>query len=64
MILLSGVLQVTCEGQETAVIETGSYAYGPAERPHDAYCEDGDPCVLFIAFEAALDAFAMEKVSD
>lgn len=60
MILLSGVLHVSYEGQEKAVIETGSYAYGPAERPHDAYCAAGDPCVLFIAFEAPLDAFPIE----
>ena len=56
MILLSGELHVTYEGQETAIIEAGSYAYGPAERPHDAYCVPGDACVLFIAFEAPLDA--------
>jgi quercetin dioxygenase-like cupin family protein len=64
MILLSGVLHVTYDGQETAVIGAGSYAYGPAERPHDAYCAKGDPCVLFIAFEAPLDAFPLEKSSE
>ena len=56
MILLSGELHVTYEGQETAIVEVGSYAYGLAERPHKAYCVPGDACVLFIAFEAPLDA--------
>ena len=60
MILLSGELHVTYEGQEKSVIEAGSYAYGPAERPHDGFCAEGDPCVLFIAFEAPLDAFPIE----
>ena len=63
MILLSGVLHVTYEGQEKAIIEAGSYAYGPAGRPHDAYCAAGDRCVLFIAFEAPLDAFPIEVAS-
>lgn len=57
MVLLSGELQVTYEGQQTATIAAGSYAYGPAERPHAAYCARGDDCILFIAFEAPLDAY-------
>ncbi len=56
MVLVSGTLDVTYEGQETATIHSGNYAFGPAERPHDAYCAAGDPCVLVIAFEAPLDA--------
>ena len=60
MILLSGELHVTYEGQETAIVEVGSYAYGPAERPHEAYCVPGDVCVLFIAFEAPLDAYPID----
>ena len=63
MILLSGELHVTYEGQEKAVIEAGSYAYGPAERPHDGYCAEGDHCVLFIAFEAPLDAFPIQPAA-
>lgn len=56
MILLSGELHVTYERQETEIISVGSYAYGPAKRQHSAYCAEGDDCVLFIAFEAPLDA--------
>lgn len=60
MVLVSGTLQVTYEGQETVVLKPGSYAYGPAKLAHDAYCEKGDPCTLFIAFESPLDAVAVE----
>ena len=42
-------------------METGMYAYGPAKRPHTAYCEKGEPCVLFIAFQDPLDAFEVMK---
>lgn len=60
MVLVSGELRVTYEGQEEAVIRTGSYAFGPAGRPHSAYCAPGDPCVLFIAFVDPLDAILVE----
>lgn len=56
MVLVSGVLDVTYEGQKATRLTVGSYAYGPAERPHQAVCAKGAPCVLFIAFEAPLDA--------
>jgi mannose-6-phosphate isomerase-like protein (cupin superfamily) len=58
MVLVSGVMQVTYEGQDTVALRPGSYAYGPAKLAHDAYCEKGDPCVLFIAFESPVDAVA------
>lgn len=61
MILLSGELEVTYEGQETVTIGAGSYAFGPAGRLHDAYCSPGDACVLFIAFEQPLDAIPAEN---
>jgi len=61
MILLSGELHVNYEGQETEIVEVGSYAYGPAERPHEAYCAEGDDCILFIAFEVPLDAIPIVK---
>lgn len=67
MVLVSGEMSVSYEGQEPVVVKTGNYAFGPAERPHSAHCAPGDPCVLFIAFEAPVDAFPMEpaaKASD
>lgn len=63
MVLVSGELQVTYEGHDAAVLKPGSYAYGPAKLPHTARCAQGDPCVLFIAFEAPVDATPVEKVA-
>jgi quercetin dioxygenase-like cupin family protein len=56
MVLVSGQLDVTYEGQPTVSLKTGMYAYGPAKAPHSAECRSADPCVLFIAFEEPLDA--------
>ena len=57
MVLISGELHVTYEGEETQVMKVGSYAYGPSTKPHIAKCGDAEPCILFIAFEEPLDAF-------
>lgn len=56
MVLVAGELHVTYEGQKMSVMKTGTYAYGPAQRPHKAYCASARPCILFIAFEAPVDA--------
>lgn len=61
MILVAGVLHVTYDGQKTAVLRPGTYAYGPAKRPHKAFCASAVPCVLFIAFESPLDAVPIEN---
>lgn len=61
MVLVSGTLTVTYDDQASELLETGTYAYGPSKHPHKAYCEKGDPCVLFIAFEEPLDAFEVMK---
>jgi quercetin dioxygenase-like cupin family protein len=58
MVLVSGELHVTYEGQKPAVLKPGTYAYGPARLPHSGECVSTEPCVLFIAFEAAVDAVA------
>ncbi|ACL72897.1 cupin domain-containing protein [Thioalkalivibrio sulfidiphilus] len=60
MVLVSGQLQVQYEGQETVSLKPGTYAYGPAERTHTAVCESPEACVLFIAFEGPVDAYAIE----
>ena len=60
MVLISGELHVTYEGQETSVLKPGMYAYGPAKRKHSAYCASAEPCILFIAFESPLDAVPVE----
>ena len=59
MVLVSGEMVVTYDGQAPATLKAGDYAYGPAKRPHQASCSKGEPCVLFIAFEAPLDAVPM-----
>lgn len=61
MILVAGELQVTYDGQPTTVLKPGTYAYGPAKRPHQAVCASSDPCILFIAFESPLDAVPVES---
>jgi len=57
MILVSGELQVTYTGEKEQILRPGTYAYGPATKPHSAKCGGNGPCVLFIAFEEPLDAF-------
>lgn len=57
MVLVSGELHLTFEGQETEVARPGTYIYGPAGLPHEGHCAAGaEPCVLFIAFEDPVDA--------
>jgi mannose-6-phosphate isomerase-like protein (cupin superfamily) len=63
MVLVSGELHVTYDGHKTAVLKPGSYAYGPAKLPHKAQCRKAGPCVLFIAFESAVDALPNEGAS-
>jgi len=60
MIVLSGLLEVLYEGEKPKRIKAGSYAYGPANKPHIAKCIKG-PCVIFIAFEDPLDAIQVFK---
>lgn len=56
MVLVSGELHVTYNGQEPAVLKPGMYAYGPAKAVHRGRCASEEPCVLFIAFEGPVDA--------
>ena len=60
MVLVAGELHVTYDGQATAVLKPGDYAYGPAKLPHQAACKGAGPCVLFIAFELPVDAVASD----
>ena len=63
MTLVSGKMTVTYDDQKSELLETGMYAYGPSKHPHTAFCEKGDPCVLFIAFEEPIDAFEVMKAT-
>jgi len=64
MVLVSGELHVTYDGQDMARLLPGTYAYGPARLPHEAKCVSQEPCVLAIAFEAPVDAVAGDYVEE
>jgi len=55
IVMVSGQLEITYDGQAPTVLKPGMYAYGPAKLPHKASCANGDPCVLFIAYEGPID---------
>lgn len=59
MVLVAGTMNVTYDGQGMAVLQPGTYAYGPANTPHTAVCVSSKPCILFIAFESAVDIKAV-----
>lgn len=62
MILVSGTLNITYDGQEPTVLKPGMYAYGPPKLGHEGNCAEGsDPCILFIAFEGPIDAIPTKK---
>lgn len=56
MLLVTGELEVTYEGEPSQTLRAGSYAYGPATKPHKAKCLDSGPCLLFIALVEPFDA--------
>lgn len=60
MILVAGEMEVDYEGQDPVVLESGTYAYGPAELEHVTTCTSETDCMLFIAFEEPVDAHAVE----
>ena len=56
MVLVAGELEVTYQGQAPTRLTPGTYAYGPPGRPHGGRCVSDSACILFIAFESAVDA--------
>lgn len=60
MVQVSGEMTVTYQGHPAVTLKPGMYAYGPAKLAHKAVCAKGAPCVLFIAFEEPVDAFAAQ----
>ena len=60
MVLVAGELHVRYVGRLPVVMTPGVYAYGPPKLAHGGSCVSDTPCVLFIAFEAAVDAFPGE----
>jgi len=61
MVLVSGELHVTYDGQDTVIFSPGTYGYGPAKVSHKAFCASDTPCVLAIAFELPVDAIASDS---
>lgn len=61
MVLLSGKLEVKYEGENSATMKLGNYAFGPAKKPHTAKCVSKEPCILYIGFNEPVDAFAVEE---
>ena len=57
IVLIAGEMSVHYKGQAQVVLKPGMYAYGPAKLPHSATCATSASCVLFVAFESAVDAF-------
>ena len=43
MVLVSGQMNVTYEGQDAVTIRAGDYAFGPPGTPHSARCVPGRP---------------------
>jgi hypothetical protein len=60
MILVAGELEVQYEGEKPQILKAGTYAYGPANKPHRAKCLDSGQCVLFIAL---VDPFNAEPIT-
>ena len=61
MILITGELEVTYEGEKSQILKAGTYAYGPSRKAHKAKCLDRGPCVLFIAMVEPFDAVPITK---
>jgi quercetin dioxygenase-like cupin family protein len=60
MVLAAGELTVRYDGHQAKTLRRGDYAFGPAGLPHEAQCLSQEACVLFIAFESAVDALEYE----
>lgn len=62
MVLVSGELNITYDGQDPVTLKPGMYAYGPPNLGHKGQCAAGkDACILFIAFEGPVDAIPTNK---
>ncbi len=64
IVMVSGQLEISYDGQQPIVLKPGMYAYGTAKLPHKASCANGDPCVLFIAYEGPIDTVPTKSQSN
>ena len=56
MVLIEGEFHTTYVGQDKVVLKAGDYAYGPGNLAHDGYCASEEACIMFVAYETAVDA--------
>lgn len=63
MMLATGQLRVRYEGETARTLTPGTYAYGPAGKPHEARCLGPQRCTFFIAFEGPVDAEPVKGLS-
>ncbi|RBI83134.1 hypothetical protein DRV85_16945 [Rhodosalinus halophilus] len=61
MVLVSGEMRATYHREDPVRLRPGTYARGPAEKPHSAACLSSEPCTLFIAFVEPIDAEAVPR---
>jgi quercetin dioxygenase-like cupin family protein len=61
MVLIEGEFHTTYVGQERVVLKAGDYAYGPGNLAHDGYCASEETCIMFVAYETAIDAIPYPK---
>lgn len=61
LLLVSGELHVTYQGQAAKIMKAGTYAYGLPKLPHSGVCVSAVACVLFIAFESPVDAIPVDR---
>jgi hypothetical protein len=57
MVLITGEM-VDDDGQDPLNLRPGTYTYGPARLAHTSVCRSADPSILFIAYEAPVDALS------
>lgn len=56
MVLIEGEFHTTYVGQNRVILKAGDYAYGPGNLAHDGYCASDEACIMFVAYETAIDA--------
>jgi quercetin dioxygenase-like cupin family protein len=56
IVILSGKMSLKYKGQESKTLSPSTYAYGPAEHPHEASCVSKEKCLIFIGFDGPVDA--------
>lgn len=56
VLLVRGKFNVSFADGHKAHVQQGAYTLIPGQVPHSARCEQGEACVIFIAFDKPVDA--------